>query len=330
VSAASWILYDDTYDVVLASHEADAERPMASTTKMMTALVALEAGRPDRRVVVSEEAAAAGEAEIGLVPGEELALDQLVTVLLIRSANDAAVAIAEAVSGGVEPFVAAMNATASRLGLEHTRFTNPHGLDAEGHYSSAADLLTIALAGMEEPEFARAATARAYLFPDAPDGSLRVGEATNRLLSEYDGAIGVKTGYTSPAGAVLVGAAERDGRRIYTVVMGSEYPDGHFADATALLDYGFESFGVIPLIIEGESYGSHRSGDELVPLEAAGTVEAFVHLAGSGVLAPHLELQNGAAVLVAGDDSIEAPVATDGLRPLPGPIESLSWWWRGP
>ena len=144
VSAPAWILYDATWDVVLAGEGVDEVRPMASTTKMMTALLAIEHGGLDDEVLVSPNAAAIGEAEIGLEPGERLTLRQLVTALMIRSANDASIAVAEHVAGSEEAFVALMNARAEELGLEETRFANPHGLDAPGHHSSARDLLSLA------------------------------------------------------------------------------------------------------------------------------------------------------------------------------------------
>ncbi len=273
VTATSWILYDATYDITLASREADAERPMASTTKIMTALVALERNDPDELVTVSRRAAAVGEAEIGLVPGEQFLLRTLLTTMLVRSANDAAVAVAEHVGGDVETFVDLMNAKASELGLEHTHFANPHGLDARGHYSSARDLLTMARTAMQNPEFARAVRTRRVALRPAPDGTERVAESTNRLLVSYPGAIGVKTGFTGGAGLVLVAAAERDGRRLYAVVMGSEGPGAHFADASALLDYGFEQLGLVPTLMAGRLPVSHADGE----LMAEAAFEALAH-----------------------------------------------------
>ena len=328
VSAPSWILYDATFDLVLASHDPDAERSMASTTKMMTALVAYRHGDVDDMVTVSQAAADVGEAEIGLVAGEQIPLSTLITTMLVRSANDAAMAIAEHIGGTVEGFAALMNAEAEHLGLEHSSFANPHGLDEPGHHSSAADLLAIARAGMEIPEFRRAAGVRVQLFPDAPDGTQRVAHSTNHLLWDYEGAMGVKTGFTGQAGMVLAAVAERDERQIYAVVMGSELPTGHFEDATALLDYGFESFGVVPLIISGESYGTRLTGDERSPVVAAATAEAFVHLAAAGVLDPRIELVEGEPALVADDDLIEVPLEPANVEPLPDSRTALSWLWE--
>jgi serine-type D-Ala-D-Ala carboxypeptidase (penicillin-binding protein 5/6) len=335
VSARNWILYDDTYDLVLASHDADAEVPMASTTKVMTAMIAIENSRPGQTVTVSEFAAGIGEAEVGLVPGETVALESLVKGILVRSGNDAAIALAEGVAGSEQAFVDLMNERAIEMGLENTRFANTHGLDADGHYTSAADLLEMSLAAMEYPTFVDAVSAKVYRFPADPEGNPRVVEATNLLLWSYEGAIGVKTGFTFKAGLTLAAAAERDGRRIYAVVLGSEGPEAHFTDAAALLDYGFESFGVVPLIIEGERYGLLRSGEVSGPLLAAGTVEAFVHIAATGMLAPQLALSEGEPVLVvpdsdgAADDMV--PVTAEPGPPLPGTAEALGWFrnWFG-
>ncbi len=327
VTAATWILYDATYDLVLASNGADEERPMASTTKIMTGIVAFENSTPDQTVVVSQTAADVGEAEVPLVAGEQLRIGALTTGLLVRSANDAAIAVAEGVAGSVDAFVDMMNAKADELGLAHTRFTNPHGLDEPGHHTSAADLLTMARAAMQIPEFAHAVRAHVYRFPPDPEGEFRVVENTNLMLWEYPGTIGVKTGYTFQAGLVLAAAAERDGRTIYAVVMGSEGDGAHFADATALLDYGFDSFGVVPLIIEGDTYGFQRTASGVDPLLAAGTVEAFVHIAGAGLFSPQLELADGEPVLVVGEEQLEVPVASSSEH-LPDLTDALGWFSR--
>jgi serine-type D-Ala-D-Ala carboxypeptidase (penicillin-binding protein 5/6) len=331
VGAVTWILYDDTYDLVLASVDPDVERPMASTTKIMTGIVALENSTPDQTVLVSENAAGVGEAAVGLSVGESVELGPLTTGLLVRSGNDAAIALAEGVSGTVAAFVEQMNDKAAELELEHTRFANPHGLDERDHYSSAADLLRMTRAAMEIPEFAAAVAAKVYRFPPQPDGSARVVENTNLLLWSYEGTIGGKTGFTFDAGLVLSVVAERDGRRLYVVVMGSEGENAHFADATALLDYGFESFGLVPLIIEGRSYGLLRSGEAETPMLAAGTVEAFVHIAAAGVLAPELALVEGEPVLVVGEDRSEVAVAAGDQSPLPDTGDALGWFqhWLG-
>lgn len=318
VSAASWILYDATNDVILASLDADAPRAMASTTKMMTALVALENLAPGATTTVSTAADAVGEAEVGLVAGEVVPVEPLVAALLIRSGNDAAIAVAEAVAGSVEAFVEMMNDRASELGLTSTRFVNPHGLDATGHQSSARDLLSLALTAMENDTFAEAVGTRRMRLPDAPDGSERLAETTNRLLYDYPGALGVKTGYTFRAGLVLVAAAERDGRRLYAVVMGSEDGGGHFRDASALLDYGFDTLRLVPAVIEGARY-REIPPEELAALSAQATFESLLHLSAMPTAAGAVEMS-----------SVAAPTTvTLGPSSLPGIGEALRWLFGG-
>ena len=274
VTAETWILYDDTFDQVLASQEPDFRREVASTTKMMTALVVLDEAGLDDLVEISAAADAVGESEIGLVAGEEpWTIADLLTSMLMRSANDSAVALAEHVGGSVEGFAELMNLKADELGLENSQFKNPHGLDEPGHYSTARDLLTIALAGMDNATFAQIVQTKTANMPDTPEGEPRVAAATNQLLTDYPGAIGVKTGYTDLAGLSLVAAAERDGRRIYAVVLGS---DDHFADISALFDYGFEEFSIVTLVAGGDEYASRRISGLVDGAVAAEDFDLFI------------------------------------------------------
>ena len=278
VSAESYVLYDAQLGLELAAHNVDERLPMASTTKIMTALVVLLRTDLDDVVTVSEAAAEVGESEIGLWAGERWTVRQLVTAMAIRSANDAAIALAEHVGGSVEGFVEMMNSEAARLGLTNTSFTNPHGLDAEGHYSSARDLLTMTLVVMEDPFFSAAVRSSEARFPADPNGVARVASTTNRLLSNFEGAIGVKTGFTDQAGLVLVAAAERQGRRLYAVVMGSTGDGNHFRDAATLLDYGFNRLALIPAVASGSPL------PRPAPTAEDSTVAFLVHLASAGLL----------------------------------------------
>ena len=246
VSAGAWILYDYTFGHVLAEKEPDVERAVASTTKIMTALVVIEQSEPDATVEITPRADLAGGSEIGLVPGEApWTVEELLAALMLRSANDAAVALAEHVGGSVAGFADLMNAKAAELGLRNTNFVNPHGLDHPDHYSTARDLLTLGIAAMDNPTFAGLVQAASANLPADPEGEPRVAVNRNELLAAYPGAIGIKTGYTDRALLTLVAAAERDRRRLYAVVLGSS---DHFADAIALLDYGFAGFGVMTLV----------------------------------------------------------------------------------
>ncbi len=249
LDAESWLLFDERNQVVLAERDADVRRAMASTTKLMTALLAVEIGDLSSPVQVSGEATAVGEAEVDLVEGEVFLLRTLVRAFLIRSGNDAALAVAENVGGSVEEFVALMNQRAEELGMENTSYANPHGLDHPDQFSSARDLLILAREVLKHPELAEAVATRQISLREAPSGEERVFSSTNRLLFEYEGMVGVKTGYTDEAGRVLVGAAERRGRRLLSVVMKS---DDHFADTQELLDYGFDFFGSVPALVSTE------------------------------------------------------------------------------
>lgn len=237
LTAGAWILYDAAGDVVLAEHQSDEPRAMASVTKVMTALVVRAHADLEDRVRISELATAVGESEVGLVPGERWTVRDLLYALLVRSANDAAVALAEHVGGSVEGFAELMNERAAELGLTNSSFTNPHGLDENSHYSSASDLAVMATALLHDDVLATMVRTRLVVFKPAPDGSARIARNTNRLLGEYPGTAGVKTGFTGVAGKVLISALETPDRLIIGVVMGS---DDHFADSRELLEYGEE------------------------------------------------------------------------------------------
>ncbi|MGH9051841.1 MAG: D-alanyl-D-alanine carboxypeptidase family protein [Acidimicrobiia bacterium] len=314
VSASSWILYDQGFDRELGSLNPDERRAIASTTKMMTALVVLERAPLGELVTVSEEAAGVGEAEIGLVAGEALTVGDLLVALLIDSANDAAVALAEHVGGSEEGFVALMNETARRLGLADTHFANPHGLDDSGHYSTARDLLAIALAGMENPTFADLVGTRRAPFPSTPDGGEREALTTNTLLRSYPGTFGVKTGFTDEAGLALVAAAQQDERRVYAVVLGSE---DHFADTVALLEYGFTAFGLEEIFTAEEVYARSRIGEMVDDLPAEADASVFMSSEEASRVDLGLVREGEQVVVTASVDG--APVARVALRDPAGP-----------
>jgi serine-type D-Ala-D-Ala carboxypeptidase (penicillin-binding protein 5/6) len=323
VTAASWILYDDTFDRVLGEQDPDTPRPMASTTKIMTALVALQYGDLDENVTVSELAADVGEAEAGLVPGEVLTLRELLSAMLVRSANDAAIAVAEGVAGNIETFVDLMNEKARELGLENTHFANPHGLDATGHFTTARDLLTMARVAMENPVFATLVRTQTIRLPDTPDGSQRILHTTNELLGSYEGSIGVKTGYTDAAGHVLVAAAQRDGRRLYAVVMGST---DSFGDAEALLDYGFSEFGVVEVIMKGTTYAQRRVASAADDMAADSTIETFASR--EEPVTVHTEFDGVVPVVSAtvGDQAVgQSQLVGPEVEPLPTLGEAFRW-----
>lgn len=241
ITAPAYILYDATAGVELLARSASERRAMASVTKLMTALVVRDHADLLDRVVITESAAATGEAEVGLVAGETWTVYELLAAILVRSGNDAATALAEHVGGSVEGFSVMMNAKAAELGMAETSYANPHGLDDEGHFTTARDLLTLTLAAMEDPVINRLARTGVIKFRDSPEGDARIARNTNALLGRYEGMVGGKTGFTNDAGKVLASSADRDGRVYVAVVMGSE---DHFADSRLLYEYAFASQGV--------------------------------------------------------------------------------------
>src|SRR5680860_477615 len=218
VTAEGWVVYDPHDEVVLAGHEADAARRMASTTKIMTALLAIEAGALGNSVTVSAAAATAddvpGAATLGLVAGQQLPMRALLPALLLRSGN---AAVAEHVAGSRTAFVALMNARAAELGLTQTHFVDASGLtDDPTHRASPRDLAALAVVAMQHPEFAEWVDSATLSVP--PFGAL---DNRNELVGTYAGATGVKTGFTTLAGLCLVASATRDGRDLYVTVLDS-------------------------------------------------------------------------------------------------------------
>jgi len=324
VSAESWVIWDATYERELGSQEADQERAMASTTKMMTAVVAVENAELDDMVEISELAAGVGESEIGLVVGESVALGDLLSALLLQSANDAAMAVAEHVGGSIDGFADMMNEQAAALEMDHSHFVNPHGLDAPGHYSSANDLLNLGRFAMEIPALAAIVGSRSIEISPAPDGSERVARTTNQMIGTYDGAFGIKTGYTDDAGLTLVTGADRDGRRVFVVVMGSE---DHFADAALLLNYAFSEYQLLSLIDPSEIATTLRTSEGSVDAIPDDEVEVFASSTEADAAQVTPTFSDGEPRLVvdvAGDRVGES--ALDANPPdLPGLLDAFAW-----
>lgn len=233
-SAQSAILMDAESGRVLYEQNADEERLIASITKIMTALVALEAGRDlDEEVTIRREYTMTEGSSMYLKEGERVSLRALLYGLMLTSGNDAALALAGECAGTVEAFVDRMNRRAAGLGMEHTHFANPNGLNDEAHYSTARDMAVLTREAMKNPEFAEIVSTRSITF----------GERTlvnhNKLLKLYEGAAGVKTGYTQLAGRTLVSAAVRNGQMLIAVTLSDP---NDWVDHAALLDYGFETF----------------------------------------------------------------------------------------
>lgn len=234
LSARSAVLMDRESGRVLYAKEAEEQRPIASITKLMTALVAVEL-RPDLSVPVEvkPEWTGAEGSSMYLRPGEELTLEALLYGLLLSSGNDAALAIAGCCAGDVDAFVAEMNRKAAQLGMNHTHFANPNGLDDPQHYSTAYDMALLARVVLEREELRTIVAAR----------SIAIGGRSltnhNKLLWRYEGCTGLKTGYTDEAGRTLVSSALRDGQELIAVTLDAP---NDWADHAALFDYGFASY----------------------------------------------------------------------------------------
>ena len=208
VSARSAILVDAQTGRVLYEKNADEQSLIASTTKIMTGLLVCEAGELEREISVPPEAAGVEGSSLYLKAGERITVRELLYGLMLRSGNDAAVALAIATAGSMEAFVGRMNEKAQALGLTNTHFENPNGLDGEVHYSTARDLAKLSVCAMQNETFRAVVSSKNF----TENG--RSFTNHNKLLWRVDGADGIKTGYTKRAGRILAGSAVRDGRRL--------------------------------------------------------------------------------------------------------------------
>lgn len=244
-SAGSAVLLDASGDEVrvLWAQNADERRGPASTTKIMTALVAVEHMPLSQKITVTRDAVGIEGSSVYLTEGEVFTLEELICCTLLESANDAATAVAIAVSGSIEEFAVLMNEKCDELGLSDTHFSNPHGLDADNHYTTAHELGIIAAAALKNDAL-RKIFSTYKMTVAAPDGGARLLINHNRLLKSVEGCIGVKTGYTKQNGRCLVSAAERDGLRLIAVTL-NDGNDWH--DHTLMLEKGFEAYERVDL-----------------------------------------------------------------------------------
>lgn len=246
-SAKAAILIDAASGKVLYAENADERLPMASTTKIMTALVALDAGGLDEKVKIPREAVGVEGSSVYLKEGEELTLRELLYAMMLESANDAATAIAIHVGGSIDGFAAMMNEKAKSLGLNNTSFENPHGLDGESHYTTAADLAHLAAYALKSPDFKSLVSTYKTSIPSSTSKRYLLNH--NKMLKLYDGAVGVKTGFTKKSGRCLVSAAEREGLTLVAVTLSCP---NDWSDHKAMLDYGFENYEMRTLANVGE------------------------------------------------------------------------------
>lgn len=239
ISAKSGVLVHGTR--VLWARKADSERAMASTTKLMTALLILERGGLGKKVRITKTAARTPYAT-GLKAGERLTVRRLLELTLVCSSNDAATALAIHHSGSVKKFSSAMNRRAKQLGMVDTKLKNPHGLDAKGHYSSAQDLTLLMREAVKHPEFKRIIKMKSVTLPKYKKRGARTIRSTDKLLGQVKGLRGGKTGFTNDARFCFVASARRDGMTLTSVVLGAPSSYARFASSRRLLDWGFKYY----------------------------------------------------------------------------------------
>lgn len=281
LAAESAVLINARTGQILYEKEKDKQQFPASTTKIMTALLTLENKELDEVVTISHDASYTEGSRIYLLEGEKVTIEQLLYAMLLESANDAAIALAEAVGGSVEAFADMMNARAEELGAENTHFETPNGLPNDNHLTTAYDLALIAKEAMKNETFRKIVSTESYEIPATElQPEVRHINNTNKLLVssssvyvdgkkrpyKYDGILGIKTGYTKAAQSCLVAAAERDGMEIIGVILKST-PDSQYPDMIKLLDYGFDNYTSEKLLSAGESVGditvTHGASDKV-------------------------------------------------------------------
>ena len=248
LSAKSAVLLEESTGHILYEKDSKTRRPMASTTKIMTALCAIELGGLDREITVTDKTVGVEGSSIYLKAGDKITLEELVWAVMLESANDAAETLATELGGSVEGFAEVMNKKAAELGLENTHFTNPHGLSEENHYTTAEDLAKLAAYAMKNEQFREIASTDYHKIDYGE--SVRNLRNHNKMLRMYDGAVGVKTGFTKLSGRCLVSAAEREGLTLVAVTL--DAPDD-WNDHSKMLDYGFSSLMRLNLIDSGEA-----------------------------------------------------------------------------
>lgn len=245
VSAEYACVIDAGSGRILYEKNAHKTHSMASTTKIMTAYVALLNTSPDEIVTVSEKSAGVEGSSMYLKSGEKLPMHDLLYGLMLSSGNDAAVAIAEHAAKSVDGFCKLMNDAAKKIGANNTIFKNPNGLDAEGHYTTAYDLAKITRAALKNPDFLKIVQTKSCKLTGSDTVPERYLTNHNKLLRMYPGCIGVKTGYTKKTGRCLVSAAEKDNMRVICVTLSA--PDD-WNDHKNMLDYAFSNYSAVPLI----------------------------------------------------------------------------------
>jgi D-alanyl-D-alanine carboxypeptidase (penicillin-binding protein 5/6) len=303
VKALGAVLLDYRTGRVLWGKNEHTPMAMASTTKIMTALIALESGKLDETVTISKRAALTPPVKMGLSTGENVVIHDLMYALMLESQNDAAVAIAEGIGGSVEEFCKRMTERAREIGALNTVFETPNGLDHGDHHSTAYDMAVITRYALSNPDFVDLINTKTKTFKSDRRSYSFVNK--NRLLSEYDGANGVKTGFTGKAGHCFVGAARRGDMELISVVLASGWGNagkqGKWSDTKTLLNYGFENFKYAQIIQTGQPAGC-------IAVERSRTPQVS-YVYGDNLILPMREGEiNNVQVRVSIPEAITAPV----------------------
>ncbi len=311
VNAKGAILIEATTGRVLWQQNAHERLPMASTTKVMTALLLMEKGNLHDKVTLPDDFVNVGESSIWLEPGETQELEDLFYAMMLKSANDAAQAIAIGVGGTEEKFIEMMNEKAKELGLEDTHFMNPHGLHNAEHYTTAYDLAMIAREDIKYEQFRKVVITKKHTLPWADNDYDRVVYNANNFLNTYEYATGIKTGYTRQAGSCLVGSAEKDGMQLIAVVLGCPQM---YVDTKTIMEYGFENYKMADLCEANEEMGIVPVIEGRQDTVAAITQNAMqypVKKAGENLPTAKVELLDSVSAMVTKGDILGQVIYTD-------------------
>ena len=245
INSRSAVVYDRKSKKVIWGKKENERRPMASTTKIMTAIVVLENANLDDTVIVSKKAAGTGGSRLGLKTGDKITINNLLYGLLLVSGNDAAVALAEHVSGSVESFAEKMNQKAEEMNLEDTHFIVPHGLDMENHYTTALELAEMADYAMNNKKFAEIVATKVKTINISGRSKSLIN--TNELLGNLEGINGVKTGFTNGANRCLVTSVSRNGMNVIAVVLGADTKKDRTRDSVEIIEYAYKNYTIYNL-----------------------------------------------------------------------------------
>ena len=302
VNALGAVLMDFETGRILWGKNENEPLAMASTTKIMTAILAIESGKLDETLTVSKRAQSAPEVKLHILEDEQYTLKDMLYAMMLSSYNDTAVAIAEFIGGSVEDFCVMMTEKANSLGCTDTVFKTPNGLDLDDHHSTAKDMAIITAYALKNDTFREIIKTPSYTV-----NGTKTHNVTNkdRLLTEYEGAIGVKTGFTGKAGHCFVGAAQRNGQTLISVVLGSGWGDTgkeqKWIDTKNILNYGFENFSDTEIVVEGDFTGN-------IPVTTSKKQFISTEMCDSVTLPLSEQEKQNIKINIVLPDSLEAPV----------------------